>query len=129
MPACDRMFFDPPAPLAQVTLRNPTNSDTMTDVPMLMDTGADISLVPLPYIEKLGIVPRSDVQYELMGFDGNRSIASMVFVEIGWQGRTFKGQFLVIDQEWGILGRNILNLLPILFDGPHTTWEIQRSNS
>ena len=91
MPAYDRMFFDPPAPLAQVTLRNPTNSDTMTDVPMLMDTGADISLVPLPYIEKLGIVPRSDVQYELMGFDGNRSIASMVFVEIGWQGRTFKG--------------------------------------
>ena len=61
MPAYDRIFFDPPAPLAQVTLRNPTNSDTMTDVPMLMDTGADISLVPLPYIENLGIVPRSDV--------------------------------------------------------------------
>ena len=129
MPAYDALFFDPPAPLAQVTLRNPIHTNTVTDVPMLMDTGADISLVPLPYIEQLGIAPRSDVQYELMGFDGSRSIAQMVFVEIVWQGRTFKGQFLVIDQEWGILGRNILNLLPILFDGPRTTWDIQRAKS
>ena len=37
-------------------------------------------------------------------------------------GRTFRGQFLVVDQQVGILGRNILNALALLLDGPQQTW-------
>jgi hypothetical protein len=37
-------------------------------------------------------------------------------------GRTFRGQFLVTDQPVGILGRNILNSLALLLDGPRQTW-------
>jgi hypothetical protein len=37
-------------------------------------------------------------------------------------GRAFRGQFLVIDQQAGILGRNILNNLALLLDGPQLTW-------
>lgn len=37
-------------------------------------------------------------------------------------GRTFRGQFLVIDEEVGVLGRNILNALALLLDGPQQTW-------
>ena len=37
--------FEPPAPVAIVTSRNPDNGKLRTDVQMLLDTGADVSLV------------------------------------------------------------------------------------
>ena len=36
--------------------------------------------------------------------------------------RAFKGRFLLTDQNRGILGRDVLNHLPILFDGPSLAW-------
>jgi len=36
--------------------------------------------------------------------------------------RTFRGRFLLIDQEWGVMGRDILNLVSLLLDGPNLTW-------
>lgn len=36
--------------------------------------------------------------------------------------KTFKGQFLVVDQEWGLIGRDVLNHVSLLFDGPKLQW-------
>jgi hypothetical protein len=47
----------------------------------------------------------------------------MVQLEMVFLGRKFKGQFLLIDQPTGILGRNILNTIPILFNGPAGKWD------
>ena len=33
-----------------------------------------------------------------------------------------RGQFLLIDQEWGILRRNILNAISLILDGPDQSW-------
>jgi hypothetical protein len=46
MPAYDASRFNPPAPLAMVTLRNTDNDKTVVGMPMLLDTGADVSLIP-----------------------------------------------------------------------------------
>ena len=46
MPAYDAQLFNPPAPLARVTLRNSAGGNAVTDVPMLVDSGADVTLVP-----------------------------------------------------------------------------------
>ena len=35
----------------------------------------------------------------------------------------FKGDFLVVDQPWGILGRNVLNAVPLTLDGPRLRWD------
>jgi len=35
-----------PAPVGQVALQHPTASATLADVPMLIDTGADATLLP-----------------------------------------------------------------------------------
>ena len=52
-----------------------------------------------------------------MGFDGSRSVAPAVQLELVFLRRAFKGRFLLIDQEWGIIGRDILNHLAILLNG------------
>lgn len=122
MPEYDATWFAPPAPLARVTLRNPDTAEVVTDVPMLLDTGADVTLVPHAMVMQLKVSIMADRGYELTGFDGGSSLAPIVRLELLFLRRTFRGQFLLIEQEWGILGRNILNTLPLLLDGPRLTW-------
>ncbi len=122
MPTYDAARFHPPAPMAQVTLRNPDNNTTHPDVPMLLDTGADVTLIPKTIAERLEAHPSPDRQYELTSFDGSISLTPVVQLELFFLGRTFRGQFLLIDQEWGILGRNVLNAIPVLLDGPNLEW-------
>lgn len=122
MPAYDVELFDPPAPLARVVLRNPTTGAVWTDAPMLLDSGSDITLVPTAAVQQLGLTIVPDAQYELMGFDGSVSFATAVRLEMTFCRRSFRGQFLLVDQPWGILGRNVLNALTLLLDGPKLTW-------
>jgi gag-polyprotein putative aspartyl protease len=122
MPAYDSTLFDPPAPLARVTIRHPTSGATISDVPMLLDTGADVTLLPQAFVEQLGISSDPNEGYELKGFDGNVSIARVVEVDLLFLRRAFKGRFLLIDREWGLIGRDALNHVSLLFDGVHLEW-------
>jgi predicted aspartyl protease len=126
MPKYDAENFDPPAPVAYVSLRDPATGASLSDVPMLMDTGADVSFLPRSYIELLGTEPAADVVYEIQGFDGESKLANVIELELVFLGKKFSGQFLLIDQPMGILGRNILNVLSITFDGPRGKWDEQK---
>ena len=68
MPAYDSTLFTPPAPLAKVTLRHSRTGSVVTEVPMLLDTGADVTLLPQASVDQLGISVNQDEGYELMGF-------------------------------------------------------------
>ena len=87
---------------------------------MLLDTGADVSL--LPRSQFAALASPGDKQYELEAFDGTRSAAPAVTVELQFQGKSFRGQFLLIDGWHGILGRNVLNSVSLMFDGPSREW-------
>ncbi len=126
MPMYDAGQFDPPAPLARVTLRSKQNEKSVSDVPLLIDTGADVTLIPSSFVNQLGVSAESGKVYELMGFDGSTSFASVVQLEMLFLNKAFRGQFLLIDQEWGVLGRDILNLLSLKLDGPNLSWSEHR---
>jgi hypothetical protein len=78
MPTYDFTQFDPPAPLAQVTLSNPDTGAAWSDVPMLLDSGADVTLIPQAAVSQLGVAIIPDSYYELIGFDENLSFAQVV---------------------------------------------------
>ena len=82
MPAYDATQFEPPAPLARVTLRNLDTSAVWSEVPMLLDSGADVTLVPQAAVSLLGIAVVPDRRYELISFDGNTSFAPVVRLEL-----------------------------------------------
>jgi hypothetical protein len=128
MPAYDPERFTPPAPLAWVDLRSRATGIVWSSVPMLIDSGADVTLIPQAALEHLGIAAVPDKGYELIGFDGAASIARIVHVESVFCRRTFRGQFLLADQQWGIIGRNILNAASLLLDGPNMTWDEHRAS-
>lgn len=128
MPVYEADRFDPPAPVASVTICHPATGVSLSDVPMLMDSGADVTLIPRDVIEKLEIVPVADKVYEIQDFDGSIHLAEMVQLELVFLSKRFKGQFLVIDQPIGIMGRNILNAVAILLDGPNAQWDEHKPN-
>lgn len=123
MPVYDSELFDPPAPLARVNLRRPDTGVSWADAPMLLDSGADVTLVPAAVVGQLGDVVVPERRYESVCFDGSTTFASVARLDLIFCRRTSRGQFLLIDQAWGIIGRNVLNAMPVLFDGPRLTWE------
>ena len=125
MPSYDSKLFNPPAPLVLVSLRDSATGKIVTDVPMLLDTGADATLLPESFVSNLGTSPLQDVFFEIVGANNKSTFTQVVKLEMIFEGRTFRGQFLLIEQDWGIIGRNILNALPIIYDGPNLIWNIQ----
>jgi predicted aspartyl protease len=127
MPSYEASDVDPPAPVARVVLRHPHSGATLSDVSVLLDTGADVTLLPRTVVEQLGVPLLPDQRYELMGFDGSKSFASVVMLDLLFLRRAFRGRYLLIEAEHGILGRDILNHVALLLDGPRQQWSEQSS--
>ena len=126
MPVYDASLFAPLAPLARVTLRRSGAAAAVDDVPMLLDSGADVTLIPKASVGLLGIAINPGPGYELMGFDGTKSVAQAAELDLVFLNRAFIGRFLLIDQSWGILGRDVLNHVAVLLDGPQQSWSEHR---
>jgi hypothetical protein len=123
MPSYNRDSFDPLAPVALVELRNQLTHQLVAHIPMLMDTGADVTLVPQTALDYLQLTPSSETAYELAGFGGEKRVVAAVQLDLIWGRKIFRGQFLPIDEPWGILGRNVLNALDLRLNGPQLTWD------
>jgi len=76
---------------------------------------------PRAAAEELGATVRSS-GIRLQTYDGNVSEAEVadVGVEVGLY--VFRGTFVISESDYGILGRNILNLLLLTLDGPRLFW-------
>lgn len=126
MPGYGATEFRPPAPVALVTVRAPKSGAIVEQVKMLLDTGADVSLLPRDLVAGIVDAGQNEGQYELEAFDGSRSLAPAARLEIQLLGKSFRGQFLLVDGSHGILGRNILNSLALTLDGPAQSWDLRR---
>ncbi|MEI7847705.1 MAG: retropepsin-like aspartic protease [Chloroflexota bacterium] len=102
-PAYDAQRFNPPAPVASVTLRQLVTGAAFFIVPMLIDSGADVTLISRDVAVELGADPLDGTLYELEGFDGHVQMAEVVLLELVFLGKRFKGQFLLVDQPFGVL--------------------------
>ncbi len=122
--------FEPPAPIAKIALRKIETGERIGDVSMLLDTGADISLLPGSIVKNLNIKPLSNETFELEGIYGNQKPVEVFYLQVIFLGMRFTGKYCLIDDEIGILGRDILNRVSILFDGLNLTWReiIEQTN-
>ena len=60
---------------------------------MLLDSGADVTLVPRSVVQILGVDIDLEASYELMGFDGNISVAPAVELDLVFLRRIFRERF------------------------------------
>jgi len=121
MPAYDDERFAPAAPVARVSLRHPDSGKSIADVPMLIDSGADATLLPKSAVASLGIIGTGE-RYELMAFDGTTNESEAVHAVLVFLNKTFRGRFLQVESAVGVIGRNVLNRVRLLLDGPALNW-------
>src|SRR5262249_37664817 len=117
VPPWDARLFGPPAPVARVVVRHPERAESVEDVPMLIDSGADATLLPRSAATSLGLESTGE-RYQLVGFDGTVSEAEAVLASRAFLRRNFRGRYLLPDAEVGCIGRAILNPPRLLLDGP-----------
>ncbi len=122
MPAYDAAGFEPPAPVARVLVRTATGTSA-ADIQMLIDTGADTTVVPRAVLDHLDAAARPS-SVVLQMFDGTRRSAEVADLRIDLLRYTFRGTFVVVDAELGVLGRDVLNQLVLILNGPHLEWSV-----
>ena len=115
--------YVPPAPVVQVLLSNPVNPSSQMTFTALVDTGADITVVPDSVAAQLGLVHQGDIL--VRGFNGASVLRPTFIVDIQI-GRHWFDLVEVISAPTNelILGRNVLNLLDLRLNGPQLVLEI-----
>jgi hypothetical protein len=122
MPAYDNEHYATAAPVARVNLRNPENGASVSDVPMLIDSGSDVTLLPEATVTSLGLQGTGE-RYRLEAFDGTTTESEAVQAVLVFLEKTFNGRFLQVESEVGVIGRNVRNRVRLLLDGPALNWE------
>ncbi len=119
----DSRYF-PPAPSVEIRLGTPGESLASGPHQALIDTGADISLVPLKHVRSLQTVP-DDHRY-LRSQWGERRKVAIYSLDIGIGSMRLPAIEVVADEHENeiILGRNVLNKLRMALDGPNRVLEI-----
>lgn len=113
----------PPAPFVPVRLSNLAGGPEAASVPAKIDTGADVSAVPTGLVNQLGLVPAGEIQVE--GYDGQISAVHVYDVVLGILDLRIIGLAVIaIPENYVLLGRDVLNTLRLLFDGPALVLEI-----
>ncbi|MBX9680532.1 MAG: hypothetical protein K2X38_17380 [Gemmataceae bacterium] len=115
----------PPAPFVLVTLANPLSGNSIVNVPAQIDTAADRTLLPLALLYSLSLEPVDDLL--IGGVGGTIERMPVFLVSIGVLNLPPKNLCVVAhpDEQWALLGRDVLNGIRIVLDGPKLTIEIE----
>ncbi|MCX6030822.1 MAG: hypothetical protein NT169_16190 [Chloroflexi bacterium] len=110
--------YEPPFPAAPVVLYNNEEGLRTEKVQALLDTGSDGSLVPIAYLEEILAPPMADTH--IRSHWGEWCAAQLFAVDLELGSLRLPGVFVVGDEQGNeiVLGRNVLNKLRLLLDGP-----------
>ena len=118
-----RDFF-PPAPALELGLRAPDGDKLRAPLSGIIDTGADITMVPLVVLEEIAAPVIDEVQLRSHWGDITTVTTYLVDIELGTD--LFPAIEVVGDlhSDTVLLGRNVINKLLLLVDGLQQTTDI-----
>jgi predicted aspartyl protease len=119
-----RKDFFPPIPAVELGLRAPDGDQSPRELSGIIDTGADITLVPLALLEAIA-APEID-EVRLRSHWGEITTVTSYLVDIELGSDLFPAVEVVGDLHGDtvLLGRNVINKLLLLIDGPHQSTDL-----
>jgi len=108
--------YTPPFPTLPIMLGE--GSSRVGPVPALIDSGADATLIPVVLLNRIGVGEGEEIT--IRSHFGERQTALLYLVPLSIKGTHLVGVYAVGDEmnDEIILGRNVLNKLALLLDGP-----------
>ncbi len=119
------IHFQPPFPVLPIRLSNEQRGNPTETLMALVDTGADGSLVPLSILRQIRAPAVMDKR--LRSHWGEWRAVQMFVVDVELVNRKLPSVLVVGDElgEEVVIGRNLLNRLRLLLDGPAQLTELQ----
>jgi predicted aspartyl protease len=113
--------YDPPIPALEIVLRAPEGNPSVGPLLALVDTGADGTGVPAEHMEQLEAIPIDWARLRGQWNEGHLVRVFLVDLQVG---ETWLPDVEIVEDRVGrdtLLGRNVLNRLRLLLDGPEET--------
>ncbi len=114
----------PAAPFVHLTVRPPSDGAAGVEVPALIDTGADVSVIPGRLVDELNLIPLDSIS--AIGFGGHLLTLPTFLVELHI--RELSPVLVKVlgsyDEPFALLGRDVLNRFTLLLDGRNFSLEI-----
>lgn len=114
-----------PFPSFPLKIRQVEGSRTTDTVPALVDTGADGTLVPADLLASIGA--EEIYSTRIRSHWGEWRPVNIYLVDLEIEGASFSAIEVIADTTMGdtvLLGRNVLNKLILLLDGPHQQTDV-----
>ena len=119
--------YSPPFPALEVILSTPTEGLATGTLSALVDTGSDATFVPLAYLIQIGATETVEMWARSHWGERRRVLLYLVDIRVG--DLTLPG-IEVVGDDLGdeiLLGRDVLNRLRLLLDGPAEVSELIES--
>jgi len=114
---------DPPAPFLSVRVTHPLYHERFIEIPAKVDSGADVIAIPVEAVNQLGLQKAGSLT--VAGFNGQAVQVVLYAVRIELPtNKAVRMTALTIPSNYVLVGRDVLNSLRVLLDGPELTLEI-----
>lgn len=116
--------YVPPMPVCTIYLGAGGEEPPLGPLEALIDTGADITIVPMTYLRQLGVYPLR--QSMARSIWGDRRSVHVYAVSLKLENLYIRALQVLGDEQGDeiVLGRTILNRLHLVLDGPAAITEI-----
>ncbi len=110
--------YFPPFPALEVMLSTPAEGLSVGPLPALVDTGSDATFVPIQHLSQIGAAETAEMWARSHWGERRRVLLYLVDIRVGHL--TLPGVQVVGDDLGSeiLLGRDVLNRLRLLLDGP-----------
>ncbi len=116
--------FDPSAPVLTVSLGVPFSPE-MVQVETLVDSGSDMTVVPERIVDQLQLRRADYVTVSGLELETREIPVYVATLNIeGVFGPSIQG-IIAWEKDYGLLGRDVLNSLVVILDGPNRQLEVR----
>jgi Retroviral aspartyl protease len=116
--------FAPPAPFVHVTIRSRDGAKEVGELPALLDTAADKSVIPLRVVNELNLVKVREASVEGVGGHVERYPTFLVQLAIRSLPPVVVEVLATPEEAYVLLGRDVLNHFRVFLHGPDLAVEI-----